>query len=46
MDDESYAAANHGCGGIFTAREGARSSIHQILEAYRSGKISAINVTV
>ncbi|WP_055136283.1 guanitoxin biosynthesis L-arginine gamma (S) hydroxylase [Pseudomonas corrugata] len=46
MDDESYAAANHGCGGIFTARGGARSSIHQILEAYRSGKISAINVTV
>ncbi|MHC8298168.1 hypothetical protein [Pseudomonas sp. ZS1P83] len=44
MDDENYAAANRGCGGIFTAKGGARSSIDQIFEAYRSGKISAIIV--
>jgi len=44
MDDENYAAANEGCGGIFTAKGDAKSSIHQIFEAYRSGKISAIFV--
>lgn len=44
MDDENYAAANRGCGGIFTAKGNAKSSIDQIFEAYRSGKISAIIV--
>ncbi len=45
MEDESYAAANRGCGGIFTAKGEARSSLHQIFEAYRSGKISTVDVT-
>jgi fatty acid desaturase len=42
MDDPSYAEANHGCGGIFTAKGNACSSLAQIFEAYRSGKISAV----
>lgn len=45
MDDERYAAANRGCGGIFTAKGDAKSCIGQIFEAYRSGKISAVFVT-
>ncbi|MCF5747679.1 hypothetical protein ALQ93_200034 [Pseudomonas syringae pv. pisi] len=44
MDDPSYSEANNGCGGIFTARGDARSSLAQIFEAYRSGKISAVVV--
>jgi len=44
MDDQNYAAANRGCGGIFTAKGDAKSSIDQIFEAYRSGKISTIIV--
>ncbi|MEL7938743.1 guanitoxin biosynthesis L-arginine gamma (S) hydroxylase [Pseudomonas delhiensis] len=42
MDDPKYAEANHGCGGIFTAKGDARSSLGQIFEAYRSGRISAV----
>ncbi|GAB5340787.1 MAG: guanitoxin biosynthesis L-arginine gamma (S) hydroxylase [Pseudomonas fluorescens] len=45
MDDERYAAANRGCGGIFTAKGDAKSCIGQIFEAYRSGTISAVFVT-
>jgi hypothetical protein len=32
--------------GIFTAGGEARSSVHPILETYRSGRISVVNVTV
>lgn len=45
MDDPSYAEANRGCGGIFTAKGEARSSLAQIFDAYRSGKISAVMTT-
>lgn len=42
MEDLCYAEANRGCGGIFTAKDGSRSSLRQIFEAYRSGVISSI----